>query len=405
MPKRTLFTNITPLPPQVSREVAIAMLHNHDEMIELNPLVIEHHPIKTPRDAPADEFLDCAWQELTDKIHYLPGGMMKGKVSYKACFHDTPNGLQTHIYAPMGLDIREKWSIGGSLPGEPPEPRELGIEVPRTGLYIREDGDMRCNMLLTSFVRKNLDNSHKVLVERILKKAERLEETVQTMGVPATPAPDTPRFQSGSHMSSSQILNGPSMYQRPMSPQMLSPQQDMGWQTMALHPAFRSDDKRMSTYSLPPYQANAQQRMSYYAPLKQPDPPKQFVAELPGSTYHTGHLVPPAHNTPPLDHRMSMVSELSGSEGTLMGSPNLQAQSDQSSQITENLNNVQRLSMKDYSQESAPSIASGMSGPRSYSDRTSVISELPSSPPQQQQQWSENRFYQQQQQQQQQAPR
>lgn len=101
MPKRTLFTNITPLPPQVSREVAVAMLHNHDEMIELNPLVIEHHPIKTPRDAPADEFLDCAWQELTDKIHYLPGGMVKGKVSYKACFHDMPNGLQTHIYAPM----------------------------------------------------------------------------------------------------------------------------------------------------------------------------------------------------------------------------------------------------------------------------------------------------------------
>lgn len=40
MPKRTLFTNITPLPPEITREVAIAMLHDHDEMIELNPLVI-----------------------------------------------------------------------------------------------------------------------------------------------------------------------------------------------------------------------------------------------------------------------------------------------------------------------------------------------------------------------------
>ncbi|KIX00468.1 uncharacterized protein Z518_10608 [Rhinocladiella mackenziei CBS 650.93] len=376
MPKRTLFTNITPLPPQVSREVAIAMLHNHDEMIELNPLVIEHHPIKTPRDAPADEFLDCVWQELTDKIHYLPGGIVKGKVSYKACFHDTPYGLQTHIYAPMGLDIREKWSIGGSLPGEPPEVRELGVDAPRQGLYLREDGDMRCNILLTSFVRKNLDNAHKVLVERILKKAERVEEHQQTMsGFPTSPA--GPRFQPGSHMSNSQLLNAP-IAQRPLSPQMLSPQQDMGWQTMANHPAFRMDDKRMSTYTLPPYQANnSQQHMSYYAPMKQPDPPKQFMAELPGSTYHTGHLAPPVHQTPPPPpppppgHRMSTMSELSGSEAAPKGSPNPQALSDRSSIISE-IPGHQRHSAQEYAPNMNQSVVSGPS------DRTSMISELPS---------------------------
>jgi hypothetical protein len=375
MPKRTLFTNITPLPPQVSREVAIAMLHNHNEMIELNPLVIEHHPIKTPRDAPADEFLDCAWQELTDKIHFLPGGMVKGKVSYKACFHDMPTGLQTHIYAPMGLDIREKWTIGGSLPGEPPEPRELGLDVPREGLYIREDGDMKCNMLMTSFVRKNLDNAHKVLVERILKKAERVEETVKSFGVtPITPGPGTPRFQAGSHMSSSQIVNAPAIYNRPLSPQMLSPQQDMGWQNMANHPAFRNDDKRMS------YQPMGQpQRMSYYAALKQPEPPKQFIAELPGSTFHTGHLAPPTHDSPPIDHRLSTMSELSGSDtGTYTGSPNLQAQSDQSSLVSENFH-VQKLNAHGYPMDRPQSMVSAASGYSGNTDRMSMISELPSS--------------------------
>ena len=388
MPKRTLFTNITPLPPSVSREVAIAMLHNHDEMIELNPLVIEHHPIKTPRDAPADEFLDCAWQELTDKIHYMPGGMVKGKVSYKACFHDMPNGLQTHIYAPLGLDIREKWTVGGSLPGEPPEPRELGVDVPRDCLYIREDGDMKCNMLLSSFVRKNLDNAHKVLVERILKKAERLEETVKIMGqTPITPGPGgpgAPRFQAGSHMSNSQILNSPQLYNRPLSPQMLSPQQDMGWQNMAMHPAFRPDEKHMSMYGLPPYQAHAQQqRMSYYAPPKQPEPAKQFVAELPGSTFHTGHLIPPMREGPPLDHRMSMMSELSGSDATTyQGSPNPQAPSDHGSIVSENFH-VRRLSAQgnsqDYAQNRPQSMISSTSQHSSNPDRMSMISELPSS--------------------------
>jgi hypothetical protein len=338
------------------------MLHNHNEMIELNPLVIEHHPIKTPRDAPADEFLDCAWQELTDKIHYLPGGMAKGKVTYKACFHDMPNGLQTHIYAPMGLDIREKWTVGGSLPGEPPEPRELGVDVPLQGLYIREDGDLKVNMLLSSFVRKNLDNAHKVLVERILKKAERVEESIKSMSTGQTPAsatPSTPRFQPGSHMSKSQLLYNPDIYNQRSS---LSPytQQDIDWanksgmnQDSNLHPAYRphsADDKRSSTYSLPPYQENRpqsylhpqQQRNSYYPPkefsseLDAPnhvpaqfqDPKSQpasaqksFVAELEGSTYHTMHLSPPqtqnafpAHNTQGSDHRGSTISELSSDD-------------------------------------------------------------------------------------------
>jgi hypothetical protein len=405
MPKRTLFTNITPLPPQVSREVAVAMLHNHDEMIELNPLVIEHHPIKTPRDAPADEFLDCVWQELTDKINY---GVAKGKVSYKACFHDTPNGLQTHIYAPLGLDIREKWSIGGSLPGEAPEARELGVETPRQGLYIREDGDMRCNRMLTSFVRKNLDNAHKVLVERILKKAELVEEHVQaTSAFPNSPLAQNPRFQPGSHMAKSSLLNND--YQRPLSPQMLSPQQDYGWQNMANHPAFRShtDDKSgyqnqrpMSSASLPQYQ-NQDQRMSYYAQLKGQQQqqqigipaPKQFVAELPGSTYHTGHHLSatPGQPTPPAsDYRMSMVSELSGGSGdpTPRGSPSVQntgtAYSDRSSMISEHpLSHQQQQQQQqayrydnpndlgqDFAQQSVIS-----SNP---SDRFSMVSELPS---------------------------
>lgn len=365
MPKRTLFTNITPLPPQVSREVAIAMLHNHDEMIELNPLVIEHHPIKTPRDAPADEFLDCVWQELTDKIHYLPGGIVKGKVSYKACFHDTPTGLQTHIYAPMGLDIREKWSIGGSLPGEPPEHRELGLNTPRTGLYIREDGDMRCNILLSSFVRKNLDNAHKVLVERILKKAERVEEHLKSTS-PTTSGTNVsttgaPGFQRGSHMAQSQFVMSPrsDTFGSPLASPARSQFGDM-----AVHPAFRDgqpaeSSQYASAYTPPPYQqinaplvspmhngfpqdvkhnpylqqlqhpnanhehpsqptygssSSSSQRLESSQPQEQqpyfPGPPntKEFIAELPGSS--------PEHHLA-VDrraYRESTISEMSNSD-------------------------------------------------------------------------------------------
>lgn len=310
------------------------MLHDHDEMIELNPLVIEHHPIKTPRDAPADEFLDCVWQELTDRIHYLPGGMVKGRVSYKACFHDLPRGLQTHIYAPTGLDIREHWSIGGSLPGEPEEPRELGLDTPRQGLYLREDCDMRSNRMLTRFIRKNLDEAHKTLVERILKKAQRIERHRETMSTTSSQPSwrQSAVLQPGSHMANSKLLK-PAGLNQPMSsagPQMLSPQQD--GPNLADHPAFRSHGYNQSSSSTQSNSLNSYNSSSNHSKAytdtsnsQPPSEPKAFIAELPGSTYHTSHLANSHAN-----NRESTISEMSGSDATKSSDKGSRISSEQS---------------------------------------------------------------------------
>lgn len=140
MPKKVAYTNITPIPRHIPRQLAIDMLHSHGEIIELNPLVTEHHPIKAPRDAPADEFFSV-WHEISERIQYIPGTgkFGSGKISFKGVFHDMPWGLQTHIYAPAGVDLRNKWQIRGNQPGEPPEHRELGSAAPLEGLYLRED--------------------------------------------------------------------------------------------------------------------------------------------------------------------------------------------------------------------------------------------------------------------------
>lgn len=102
MSKRTTFTTISPLPPGITRDVVVEFLHNHQEMIDLNPLVKERHCIKPPSHATPEEF-HCTWYSLTDRISYLPGGLANGDVTYTCAFHDLPNGLQTHCYAPAGL--------------------------------------------------------------------------------------------------------------------------------------------------------------------------------------------------------------------------------------------------------------------------------------------------------------
>ncbi|CAI4210660.1 unnamed protein product [Parascedosporium putredinis] len=190
MSKRTVFTTITPLPAGITREIAVAFLQDHLRMIDLNPLVIARHPISCPANAPPDEH-HCSWYSLTDSISYLPGGKVTGQVSYTAAFNNVSRGVQTHVYAPMGLNIRETWTVGGTLPGEPSEPVELGLGAPQTGLYVREDVDMRCNVLMASFVKKTLKKAHSSLVEAVKVEAQRTADTIAAAA--ASPSVAHPR--------------------------------------------------------------------------------------------------------------------------------------------------------------------------------------------------------------------
>ena len=148
-------------------------LHDHFAMIDLNPLVTERHPIKPPPDATAEEF-HCKWYAVTDKVTYLPG-IYSGSVTFNGCFHDLPDGLQTHIYAPMGLNMKGRWTLGGTLPGEPIQPVEIGLGVPKQGLWLREDVDMKCNFAMVKFVKGTTKKAHGALVHRLVERSQLIE--------------------------------------------------------------------------------------------------------------------------------------------------------------------------------------------------------------------------------------
>ncbi|TPX14710.1 uncharacterized protein E0L32_005105 [Thyridium curvatum] len=181
--KKETFTIVTPIPGFIPRQLAIDILHSHSEVITLNPLVLEHKPVKAPRDAQADEFYST-WYEIVERIQYVPGlgRMGSGKISFNGCFHDMPWGLQTHIYAPMNVDLRNTYRIAGNQPGvEPPETPEIGLGklgVPADGLYLREDIEIKCNVAVLSFVKAQLKAAGQEMVQRIIKKAELLDAGV-----------------------------------------------------------------------------------------------------------------------------------------------------------------------------------------------------------------------------------
>lgn len=197
MSKTSTLTHITPLPAGITRQAAVAFLQDHLAMIDLNPLVIDRQRIPPPDHALPEERA-CTWYLVTDKISYLPGGLAKGSVSYSSAFLDLAGvGLQTHCYAPMGVDIRSKWMVCGSTEDEglPPEVPELGLETPTQGLYLREETEVRCSVVMGRFVKKTLKDAHVRLADKLVargaREAREARERKQYLGTPASSSSST----------------------------------------------------------------------------------------------------------------------------------------------------------------------------------------------------------------------
>lgn len=343
MKKKETYTNITPLPSFIPRQLALDILHSHSEIITLNPLVLSHKAIPAPRDAAADEFYST-WYEITERIQYVPGmgKMGAGKISFRGCFHDVPWGLQTHVYAPMGVDIRNNWRVAGNQPGETrQEVRELGVAgIPPDGLYLREDIEIRCNIALVSFVKAQLKASTKVLVDRLIKKAELLDAGVlqAMMDQGGKLRTVNPADRSGQTLQNQQKLQEQIQQQRaslvpspqpPLSP--ISTGVPLPYYQLPLSPTFRpgtmesslsnssgapnqypqqqqQQQQQYNPYQQPPqqyqqhpppqYQPYPQQHLAQHpSPLQGQSPthspqPNQGIMELPGDTFHY-HSVPP----------------------------------------------------------------------------------------------------------------
>jgi hypothetical protein len=257
MGKRTVYTKISPLPSHIPRQLALDMLHSHSEMIKINPLVTGVKAIDAPRDAAADEFF-AQWYEITEIITW--GFGFKKKIAFKGVFYDLPNGLQTHTYAPMGVDLRNKWTVRGNQPGEPKEPRELGVETPLEGLYLREDVEIECNYALTGFVKKEMKAAANVMVDRLTRKAELLTDgemhAMFENGQLKTSKPNA--YNQNMLSPESPGLKSPAMYSPGLSPKHASSEYTDTQYTTYRDLVNRRESRRSSNY-LPAYQKEGYQ--------------------------------------------------------------------------------------------------------------------------------------------------
>jgi hypothetical protein len=229
-------------------------------------------------------------------------------IKFNGCFHDMPWGLQTHIYAPMNVDLRNKYRIAGNQPGvEPPEIPEIGMKklgVPSDGLYLKEDIEIKCNVTVLSFVKSQLKKASGEMVSRIIKKAELLDAgalqamiedgKLRTIN-PAdrsnritSPLPSPTALRYSPSVSGSPPLGSPPIpYQVPRIQSSYGQYQ---------RPSTSGSQSSSGAYAVQPpaVQPPAAQEL----PASEASPPAHPPIEMPGDFYHASPGLQPDRQSP-----------------------------------------------------------------------------------------------------------
>ncbi|MCJ1243450.1 hypothetical protein MMC30_000647 [Trapelia coarctata] len=138
-------------------------------MITLNPLVQSYALLPSPEPTfkssspknPNAQIIAQDWDaeyEVTDLVSYLPFHLWDSKVTFRAKFKATEEGMESLVNAPGGVVSDARWWVQEAVDGS---------------LVLEETAEVSCHRALARTVKGQMRESHGVLAGRFL---ERLEE-------------------------------------------------------------------------------------------------------------------------------------------------------------------------------------------------------------------------------------
>jgi hypothetical protein len=150
-----MVTTSAPIPPNVSTQDVLNLLHDHIAMMCLSPLVAGHTAIPSPDAVPAwdSTFL------VTEQISYF---LCKGKVKFQASFRNTADGLETKVKAALGVTIEAVWKVEKQPTSEGMNPELVFVDSEK----------VTCPWLLRPLVERNLRTSHQEVAQAFVKRLQ-----------------------------------------------------------------------------------------------------------------------------------------------------------------------------------------------------------------------------------------
>lgn len=159
---RTTFQNTitTPIPSDVTPDIVISKLHNHDFLITMSPIVTRHDIKDT--DA-SGKITYNVWEN----IDLLPFGLWKHEIQFTCSFQNKGDGVISWIEAPLGLVSEANYSVREDANGG--------------GMVLEEQVETSVNVIFKLFVQGTLVSVRKEMHQKIIDRAR--EDSVGGGGV------------------------------------------------------------------------------------------------------------------------------------------------------------------------------------------------------------------------------
>jgi len=183
----------TPIPTFLSDKDVITELHDHNNILTLQALIISHkevdpethHTVLSDPSFPADPApVKC--YEVTEGLIVIPGIGDWGKrfINFPAWFQDTPFGLHVRAHPPGGVMVRAEWRVehagsGGGGDGSDTD----GVEE-QTEFLLVEDLTVECASWMMPFVGMTVEGAHRNICWKLVEKlaAEKRDKEHDTLG-------------------------------------------------------------------------------------------------------------------------------------------------------------------------------------------------------------------------------
>ncbi|KAK3680745.1 hypothetical protein LTR37_021079 [Vermiconidia calcicola] len=195
------YASATPVPPSLSTETALKILHDFETVIrfspdcrgckQIPPPVKNGYTNGTSNSKPVQPI---QYWEVEDDLPFIPKRLWTGGVKYAASFSPVEDGCDITIHAPAGFTSTNHWRIlretaplnEESIPEDrkalPPKLERKGTrdmlhaDGEGAGWYVQIVSDAKCSKTYASFVKGFLRNSHAQLQRAFV---ERLQATPQ----------------------------------------------------------------------------------------------------------------------------------------------------------------------------------------------------------------------------------
>ena len=148
---------VTKFPSGVRGSDLISVLHDHERMIRSNPLVTGLEKISLAGDPSLAT--DIGYADA--QAYRIEEALLFGRIHPTVAFHDTPDGVDCVLHAPLGLVIRIRYRVSS---GESDSERSGG------GVVLEEISHLRGSTILMPFIRRSFEASHRTTHRLLLEQ-------------------------------------------------------------------------------------------------------------------------------------------------------------------------------------------------------------------------------------------